>query len=138
MLHPHARAQRRAATRRPPRRRLSQPSSQLNLSVTLGTLPATDPLKCIEIRPGHWLVIVRDGADYDEVAFAYVHGDRCPAWIARRMYGIYGLPSPLVDPRRYFLGRWWESDWPVSVASISLLEGIGGDLIYPWQHDWLT
>ncbi|WP_435107829.1 hypothetical protein [Nocardiopsis synnemataformans] len=127
-LHPHIQAQRSATIY----------DLRPRFSVTLDTLPPDKALICREIAPGHWLAVVRDGAEYGEIAMAYAFAEEIPPWISPRIYGILGIVNPAVDLAAYHRTRWWGLDWPISPTAVHLLEEAGAGLVTRWNHSWLA
>lgn len=111
------------------------------LSLTVGDLPPGCILRCEVVGIGHWLVTIRNGAYFGEVAYAHAYSDAAPPWVGERMYRLYGAVSPAVDMEAYRRTRWWHDDWLVDASAVLVAEELnrdkGGDLITPWDHEWL-
>lgn len=106
------------------------------VSVTLDTLPPDVAYIPIEIAPGYWLIIVRDGITYGELVRAYVN--TLPAWVRKRLFAAVGVPDAILDPDGCQRAIWWHPDWIVTLVSIHILERAVPGLITPWDHDWLA
>lgn len=123
---------------RRPRRR-GRPSPLL--SVTSDTLPTRVDYLCRRVRrathPGHWLLVVRDGITYGQLAAAYARGN-LPAWARARLWAPLGVADPAECWDAYHRTRWWSEDWETNHTAAHLLEDAAGpDLIEPWPHAWL-
>lgn len=131
--------------RRPQRRgrhpRNPQPLLHPLLSVTTDTLPPTVAYVIRRVRrrahPAHWLIVTREGIDYDELAQAYAR-DPDLGWARVRLFGAVGVVDPAEDMTRYHATRWWETGWQLSTTTVELMEDAAGpDLVTPWPHQWL-
>jgi hypothetical protein len=123
-----------------PRRRGQNPLRPL-LSVTADTLPVGTDFVCRRVRradhPSWYLIVVRDGVTYGELARAYT-GGRLPEWVRARMWVPLGVADPATDLVGYHRTRWWDEEWATSHTTAHLLEDAAGpDLLTPWHHDWL-
>lgn len=107
------------------------------LSVTADTLPTRIAYYLHDLGDGHWLIVVRDGITYGELAAAYARG-RIPVWARARMWVPLGVADPADDVDAYHRTRWWREEWETSHTAAELLEGAAGpDLITRWPHAWL-
>ena len=105
------------------------------LSVTLDdTLPKRKPHYRYEVAPGWWLIVAREGVDYDELGLSYIN---LPGWARSRMFVPAGVADPADDLAAYYRTRWWGPDWTISPTSVRLLEGAAPGLT-PWRHAWLN
>ena len=136
MLHKPP-ARRSASTLRPPRR-----TRHPRLSLTVGDLPPGRVMACEEVAPGHWLVTIRQGACYGQVAYAYAYASAIPRWIGDRVYAVHGVINPAVDPDAYRTTCWWHEEQTMDIEAVmgaeQFSEEQGGVLLTPWHHDWLT
>lgn len=120
-----------------PRRR----GQNLLLSVTADTLPPTVDFIRRRVRhsthPAHWLVVIRDGIAYDELAYAYTR--RLPGWARARVYTPLGVADPAEDLEAHRRDRWWDPTQPVTPEMLSAMEeaAAAGGYVIPWRHPWL-
>lgn len=123
---------------RPQRRgRPRPPRLTPHLSVTCDTLPSRYDYYRYEVTPGHWLIVVRDGITYGQLAAAYARG-HLPAWARARLWVPLGVADPAEDLAAYHRTRWWNEEWETSHTAAEILEDVADPhLITRWPHAWL-